>query len=82
MEGRVVATHQFGAPHAEAYGVEAAVDCVHVDEKLVVTGRTNYIDPMNWDSLIVKFAQFSAAARTYILRDSQRSAGQGPAATS
>lgn len=60
MEGRVVAMHPFGAPHAEAYGVEVAVERVHVDERLLIAGRPDHIDPMAWDPLIMKFAEFFA----------------------
>jgi hypothetical protein len=58
LEGRVVAMHPFGAPHAEAYGVEVAVQQAHVEQGLLIPGRADHIDPIAWQPLIMKFAEF------------------------
>jgi flavin reductase (DIM6/NTAB) family NADH-FMN oxidoreductase RutF len=58
LEGKVVAMNPFGAPHAEAFGVEIQVERVHVDDRLLVPGRPDHIDPVAWDPLIMKFAEF------------------------
>lgn len=58
MEGRVVANHEFGAPYANCIAFEVVVVRTHVTECLLVSGKPNYIDPMKWDPLIMKFTEF------------------------
>lgn len=61
LEGRVVAMHPFGGPHAEAYGIEVAVEQAHVDQRLLIPGRADHIDPMLWQPLIMMFTEFFGA---------------------
>ncbi len=57
LECVVVATHPFGTPtpHATAFQVE--VIRAHVADDVVVPG-TQYIDPLRWEPLIMKFCEF------------------------
>ncbi|MBS2537738.1 flavin reductase family protein [Catenulispora sp. NF23] len=55
MEGRLVKAHSFGDERMTAFEVE--VLRTHVEEKLVIPG-THYIDPEEWDPLIMKFCEF------------------------
>jgi flavin reductase (DIM6/NTAB) family NADH-FMN oxidoreductase RutF len=54
LECRVVSAHPF-PPHATAFQVE--VLRAHVEEDLVIPG-TQYVDPIGWDPLIMKFCEF------------------------
>jgi flavin reductase (DIM6/NTAB) family NADH-FMN oxidoreductase RutF len=58
LEAEVVALHPFGAPHADVLAIEVAIVRTHVVGELLVPGRGNYIDPMKWDPLIMKFTEF------------------------
>lgn len=58
MEGRVVAKHEFGAPYTKCMAFEVVVLRTHVEDRLLVPARPNYIDPMKWDPLIMKFTEF------------------------
>ncbi|WP_329585972.1 flavin reductase family protein [Kitasatospora sp. NBC_01250] len=57
LECRVVAVHPFGevGPNVSAFQVE--VLRAHVEEELVIPG-TQYVDPVGWDPLIMKFCEF------------------------
>jgi flavin reductase (DIM6/NTAB) family NADH-FMN oxidoreductase RutF len=57
LECVVVAAHPFGTPtpHATAFQVE--VVRAHVADDLIIPG-TQYIDPLRWDPLIMKFCEF------------------------
>lgn len=55
MECRLVAAHTIGAGNITTFEVE--VLRTHVEERLVIPG-THYVDPMEWDPLIMKFCEF------------------------
>jgi flavin reductase (DIM6/NTAB) family NADH-FMN oxidoreductase RutF len=56
LECKVVSMHPFAsASNVTAFEVE--VLRVHVEEELVIPG-TNYVDPLGWDPLIMKFCEF------------------------
>ncbi|MFJ9691187.1 flavin reductase family protein [Kitasatospora sp. NPDC101183] len=58
VECRVAATHPFaGAGASNLTGFELEVLRVHVDEDLVMPG-TQYVDPVGWDPLIMKFCEY------------------------
>lgn len=58
LEGKVAAIHAFGAPHAECDAIEVSILQTHVAEGLLIPGKDNYIDPLKWDPLIMKFTEF------------------------
>jgi flavin reductase (DIM6/NTAB) family NADH-FMN oxidoreductase RutF len=62
LECRVVAAYPFGTPtpHATAFHVE--VLRTHIAKDLIIPG-TNYIDPVEWDPLIMKFCEFFGGGR-------------------
>ncbi|MFE3450835.1 flavin reductase family protein [Nonomuraea sp. NPDC059194] len=57
LECRVTEAYPFGAPTPFATAFQVEIVRVHVEEKLVIPG-TNYIDPLAWDPLIMKFCEF------------------------
>jgi flavin reductase (DIM6/NTAB) family NADH-FMN oxidoreductase RutF len=60
LECEVSAAHPF-EPHAMAFQVN--VVRAHVEEDLLVPG-TNYVDPLRWDPLIMKFCEFFGGGDT------------------
>lgn len=54
LECRVEQVHPFGEG---ASAVEVRVVRAHVEERLVIPG-TDYVDPIGWDPLIMKFCEF------------------------
>ncbi|WP_408612773.1 flavin reductase family protein [Glycomyces luteolus] len=54
LECRVEGAHAFGE-NARAF--EVRVERAHVEERLVIPG-TDYVDPIGWDPLIMKFCEF------------------------
>jgi flavin reductase (DIM6/NTAB) family NADH-FMN oxidoreductase RutF len=55
MECRLTAAHPIGEGTVTAFEVE--VLRTHVEERLVIPG-THYVDPVEWDPLIMKFCEF------------------------
>src|SRR5689334_4188120 len=55
MEGRVQVIHPIDGPDAGLRALEVAVLRTHVDEDLLMTGHRNYIDPLRWNPLFMKF---------------------------
>ena len=63
LEGRIEAIHPVGGPDSRLRALEMAVQQVQVREDLLVPGRENYIDPLRWDPLIMKFTEYFAGGR-------------------
>ncbi|MBG0826384.1 flavin reductase family protein [Planomonospora sp. ID67723] len=57
LECRVIAAHPFGSPEGHATAFQVEIVRVHVEEDLIISG-TDYIDPVAWDPLIMKFCEF------------------------
>jgi len=57
LEAIVEQFHHFGYPSSLA-AIEVKIVRIHVDERLLVTGEENYIDPEKWTSLIMNFCEF------------------------
>jgi flavin reductase (DIM6/NTAB) family NADH-FMN oxidoreductase RutF len=57
LECTVDAAHPFGKNGTHATAFEVSVVRAHVEEGLLVPG-TNYVDPLGWDPLIMKFCEF------------------------
>ncbi|MEV7924160.1 flavin reductase family protein [Kitasatospora sp. NPDC088779] len=57
LECKVVSAHPFGGPEPHATAFEVEVLRAHVEESLVIPG-THYVDPLDWDPLIMKFCEF------------------------
>ncbi|GAA1985555.1 flavin reductase family protein [Catenulispora subtropica] len=55
MECRLTSSHPFGTGNITTFEVE--VLRTHVEERLVIPG-THYVDPMEWDPLIMKFCEY------------------------
>ncbi|MFD1939474.1 MULTISPECIES: flavin reductase family protein [Nonomuraea] len=61
LECTVTASYPFGAPTSHATAFEVEVVRAHVDESLIIPG-TQYVDPVGWDPLIMKFCEFFGGA--------------------
>jgi flavin reductase (DIM6/NTAB) family NADH-FMN oxidoreductase RutF len=65
MEGRVQVMHEIDGAGSGLRALEVAVLRTHVDDGLLMTGHQNYIDPLRWNPLFMKFTEyFSDAALT------------------
>ena len=62
LECIVVGAYPFGSPDPEATALQVEVVRAHVAEELVIPG-TRYIDPIDWDPLIMKFCEFFGDGR-------------------
>lgn len=60
IEAEVVAAHALGSGGAAA--VEARTLRVHIEESVIIPG-TDYVDPVGWDPLIMKFCEFFGDGR-------------------
>lgn len=58
MEGRVRAIHDIDEDDSGLRALEVAVLRTHVDESLLLTNHPNYIDPLRWHPLIMKFTEY------------------------
>jgi flavin reductase (DIM6/NTAB) family NADH-FMN oxidoreductase RutF len=63
LECEVVAAHPFGEPGVHATAFQVDVVRAHVEEDLMVPG-TQYVDPLRWDPLIMKFCEFFGGGDT------------------
>jgi flavin reductase (DIM6/NTAB) family NADH-FMN oxidoreductase RutF len=61
LECRVAASYPLGE-EGSAVLFDTTVLCTHVDEDLLIPG-TNYVDPLQWDPLIMKFCEFFGEAQ-------------------
>ncbi|MDR9855590.1 flavin reductase family protein [Paenibacillus sp. VCA1] len=57
LEASLIKVHDFGEP-SSLVSIEVAVTRVHIDEKLLMTGEQNYIDPEKWNPLIMNFCEY------------------------
>ena len=57
LECEVVAAYPFGRPEPQATAFQVRVIRAHIEEELLVPG-TQYVDPLRWDPLIMKFCEF------------------------
>jgi flavin reductase (DIM6/NTAB) family NADH-FMN oxidoreductase RutF len=57
LEATLTQVHNFCEPSSLA-SIEVAITRVHIDEKLIMMGEKNYIDPEKWNPLIMNFCEF------------------------
>jgi flavin reductase (DIM6/NTAB) family NADH-FMN oxidoreductase RutF len=57
LEATLTQVHNFCEPSSLA-SIEVAITRVHIDEKLIMMGEKNYIDPEKWNPLIMSFCEF------------------------
>ncbi|SDN34896.1 NADH-FMN oxidoreductase RutF, flavin reductase (DIM6/NTAB) family [Paenibacillus sp. yr247] len=57
LEATLTQVHNFSEPSLLA-SIEVAITRVHIDEKLIMMGENNYIDPDKWNPLIMNFCEF------------------------
>jgi hypothetical protein len=62
LAGEVRAIHPIDGPDSGLSALEVAVLRTHVDESLLMTGHPNYIDPLRWDPLLMKFTEYFSGA--------------------
>ena len=62
LAGEVRAIHPIDGQDSGLSALEVAVLRTHVDEKLLMTGHPNYIDPLRWDPLLMKFTEYFSGA--------------------
>lgn len=77
MEAKVQHIHPLGAEDDHLASIEVQIIKVHIDESLLVEGHSNYINPHEWQPLIMNFCEFlglseqvypSSLAEAYIPR--------------
>jgi flavin reductase (DIM6/NTAB) family NADH-FMN oxidoreductase RutF len=57
LEATLTQVHNFCEPSSLA-SIEVAITRVHIDEKLIMMGEKNYIDPEKWNPLIMNLCEF------------------------
>ncbi|CAM5786031.1 flavin reductase family protein [Brevibacillus borstelensis] len=57
LEAVVEQVHDFGMP-STLKAIEVKIIRVHIDERILMTGEQNYIDPEKWNPLIMNFCEF------------------------
>lgn len=57
LEGRVTKVHSF-EESTSILAIEVNIELTHIDEKILVNGKGNYIDPEKWKPLIMNFCEF------------------------
>jgi flavin reductase (DIM6/NTAB) family NADH-FMN oxidoreductase RutF len=62
MEGLVQAMHEIDGPDSGLVAIEVAVLHTHVDESLLMANHPNYIDPLRWNPLFMKFTEYFSGA--------------------
>ena len=58
LEALVEQVHTFGGQDSSIKAIEMSIVRVHVDERILVPGMENYIDPEKWSPLIMNFCEF------------------------
>ncbi len=58
LEARMEQVHDFDAQDSSIRAIEMRILRVHIDERLLVPGTRNYIDPEKWQPLIMNFCEF------------------------
>lgn len=62
MEGRVRAINLIDGPDSGLRALEVEVLRTHVDEDLLMADHPNYIDPLRWNPLFMKFTEYFSDA--------------------
>jgi flavin reductase (DIM6/NTAB) family NADH-FMN oxidoreductase RutF len=62
MEGKVQAIHDIDGPDSGLRALEVAVLRTRVDEGLLMANHQNYIDPLRWNPLFMKFTEYFSGA--------------------
>jgi flavin reductase (DIM6/NTAB) family NADH-FMN oxidoreductase RutF len=62
MEGLVRAMHEIDGPDSGLLAIEVAVLHTYVDECLLMANHPNYIDPLRWNPLFMKFTEYFSGA--------------------
>jgi flavin reductase (DIM6/NTAB) family NADH-FMN oxidoreductase RutF len=62
LEGRVQALHEIDGPDSGLRALEVPVLRTHVDDSLLMAGHPDYIDPLAWDPLFMKFTEYFSGA--------------------
>jgi flavin reductase (DIM6/NTAB) family NADH-FMN oxidoreductase RutF len=62
MEGRVQVIHDIDGADSGLRALEVAVLRTHVDESLLMTDHQNYIHPLRWNPLFMKFTEYFSDA--------------------
>jgi flavin reductase (DIM6/NTAB) family NADH-FMN oxidoreductase RutF len=62
MEGRVRAIHTIDEEDSGLCSLEVPVLRTHVDESLLMDQHPNYIDPLRWDPMFMKFTEYFSGA--------------------
>ncbi len=62
LECTLVAAHPFGSPEPDATAFQVKVVRSHIHSDLIIPG-THYVDPLEWDPLIMKFCEFFGDGR-------------------
>jgi flavin reductase (DIM6/NTAB) family NADH-FMN oxidoreductase RutF len=62
MEGRVQAIHHIDDGGSGLRALEVSVLRTHVDDSLLMQAHPNYIDPLRWDPLFMKFTEYFSGA--------------------
>jgi len=60
MQGRVQTIHDIDDADSGLRALEVKVLHTHVDESLLMANHPNYIDPLRWQPLIMKFTEYFA----------------------
>ena len=63
LTGEVRAIHEIDGPDSGLRALEVAVLATHVDEDLLMDGHPNYIDPLRWDPMLMKFTEYFSGAQ-------------------
>jgi flavin reductase (DIM6/NTAB) family NADH-FMN oxidoreductase RutF len=58
LEAVVEHLHDFGGAEAHLAAIDVHIVRVHIEESLLVRGEKNYIDPDQWNPLIMNFCEF------------------------
>jgi flavin reductase (DIM6/NTAB) family NADH-FMN oxidoreductase RutF len=62
MAGEVRNIHEIDGPDSGLRALEIAVLRTHVDDSLLMDDHPNYIDPLRWDPLLMKFTEYFSGA--------------------
>jgi len=62
MEGTVQAAHDIDGPDSGLLALEVTVLRTHVDDSLLMANHPNYIDPLRWNPLFMKFTEYFSGA--------------------
>ena len=62
LEGRVRAIHTIDEASSGLRAMEVAVLRTHVDDSLLMDQHPDYIDPLSWDPMFMKFTEYFSGA--------------------